>query len=164
MTQPAPTNAVSDTRLEVERIISRACSAYADGLVRGPVKTRADRRADAIRKGVSEILALTAPSSEPDVSGEDWGGGDVIALIDPARWDHPDAPQHAYANGRNDALYAHPPHRPDDLAVAVAALEAAREQFDAIDSPSTTDQTIRLFARGCADSAAQALRQIREGK
>lgn len=34
------------------------------------------------------------------------GGGDVIALVDPSRWDHPNAPQLAYAYGHNDAVKA----------------------------------------------------------
>lgn len=44
----------------------------------------------------------------PDREEVDMGGGDVIALVDPSRWDHPTAPQLAYANGWNDALSAPP--------------------------------------------------------
>jgi hypothetical protein len=42
----------------VRRIIDTAASAYADGLTRGPVKTRKERREDAIRHGTDAILAL----------------------------------------------------------------------------------------------------------
>ena len=37
------------------------------------------------------------------------GGGDVIALVDPSRWNFPNAPQLAYANGHADALAASTP-------------------------------------------------------
>jgi hypothetical protein len=42
----------------VRSIIGTAASAYADGLVRGPVKTRKERREYAIQRGTDDILAL----------------------------------------------------------------------------------------------------------
>ena len=49
----------------------------------------------------------THPAPASDELLEDLGGGDVIALVDPERWDHPDAPQLAYANGWNNAIAKH---------------------------------------------------------
>lgn len=45
---------------------------------------------------------LPAPASDELL--ETLGGGDVIAFVDPERWDHPGAPQLAYAHGWSDAV------------------------------------------------------------
>jgi hypothetical protein len=51
---------MTDHELEkrIYSIIDRACAAYADGLVRGPVKTRPYRREAAIVTGVSEVWKI----------------------------------------------------------------------------------------------------------
>lgn len=48
----------NDLEKRIYAIIDRACSGYADGLVRGPVKTRPYRREAAIMTGVSEMWSL----------------------------------------------------------------------------------------------------------
>lgn len=55
---------------------------------------------------IEEIQALAAAPVAPAGSDGEMAGGDVIATVDPSRWDHPTAPQLAYAYGWNDALAA----------------------------------------------------------
>lgn len=51
---------------------------------------------------VTHLYTHPAPASDELL--EALGGGDVIALVDPERCNHPDAPQLAYAHGWNDAI------------------------------------------------------------
>lgn len=56
---------------------------------------------------LDEALHALTPREEAPAEGTgELGGGDVIATVDPARWDHPLSPQLAYAYGWNDALRA----------------------------------------------------------
>jgi hypothetical protein len=52
---------------------------------------------------------MSADNLMSDAIMKTMGGGDVIALVDPSRWDFPAAPQLAYANGHADALAASTP-------------------------------------------------------
>lgn len=53
---------------------------------------------------IEPLYTHPQPSLSVGLDREKMGGGDVIALVDPSRWNFPNAPQLAYANGHHDAL------------------------------------------------------------
>jgi len=66
------------------------------------------RRHAEFTDGRFEEIQNLRPQPSGETREQMMGGGDVIALVDPSRWDCPNAPQLSYANGWNDAVSARP--------------------------------------------------------